>query len=193
MRGTTGVSGTAEAMKIVKTKLRGVLILEPTVFRDDRGFFLETYHRQRYEEFLGGDVEFVQDNRSRSHKNVLRGLHFQRNHPQGKLVWVVTGHVWDVVADVNPQSPTFKQWVGVDLTADNLLQLYVPPGYAHGFCVVSDAADFVYKCTDFYRPNEEQGIIWNDPDLAIEWPVSAPILSPRDASNATLHDCLRNG
>jgi dTDP-4-dehydrorhamnose 3,5-epimerase len=173
-------------VKVTATKLAGVVILEPTVYRDDRGFFLESYQRLRYTAVLGGDVEFVQDNHSRSTKGVLRGLHFQKQRPQGKLVRVATGHVWDVAADVNPSSSTFRQWVGVDLTDDNHRQLYIPPGYAHGFCVLSDVADFVYKCTDYYRAEDEVGLIWNDSDLAIEWPLTEPVLSKRDASNPTL-------
>jgi dTDP-4-dehydrorhamnose 3,5-epimerase len=179
-------------MKIVETKLAGVLILEPRVFRDERGFFLETYNRKRYADIPGLDVEFVQDNYSRSHRNVLRGLHLQRRHPQGKLVRVVAGHVWDVAVDVDHRSPTFRQWVGVDLTSENNLQFYIPPGYAHGFCVMSDSADFEYKCTDFYRPEDEVGLLWNDPSLNIRWPVSKPVLSSRDASNRSLDSFLRD-
>lgn len=177
-------------MNVTPTKLPGVVILEPRVFRDERGFFLESYSRKRYAEVPGLDVEFVQDNHSRSGKNVLRGLHFQRKHPQGKLVRVVTGHVWDVAVDVNPDSPTFRQWVGVHLSDENLLQLYIPPGYAHGFCVLSDVADFEYKCTEFYRPEDEVGLLWNDPDLAIDWPLESPLISGRDAANPTLRQSL---
>lgn len=177
-------------MKFTETELRGVLIIDPDVFADERGFFLETYNRQRYSQLPGLDVEFVQDNRSRSRKNVLRGLHFQRRHPQGKLVSVVSGHVWDVAVDIDPSSPTFRRWVGVDLSETNHRQLYIPPGYAHGFCVVSDQADFVYKCTDVYRPGDEQGVAWNDADLNIRWPVREPVLSTRDASCPTLREYL---
>jgi dTDP-4-dehydrorhamnose 3,5-epimerase len=179
-------------MKVTQTKLPGVLILEPQVFSDDRGFFLESYNRRRYAEVAGLDVEFVQDNHSHSKRDVLRGLHLQRRKPQGKLVRVVTGHVWDVAVDVNPASATFRQWVGVDLTADNHVQFYIPPGYAHGFCVMSEAADFEYKCTEFYQPSDEVGILWNDPSLAIEWPVKSPVVSARDANNPPLHDALGN-
>ncbi len=178
-------------MNVLKTKLAGVLIVEPTVFRDERGSFRESYHRQRYEDVVGSGVEFVQDNHSQSRKGVLRGLHLQQTRPQGKLVSVVTGHVWDLVVDVNPQSATFKEWVGVDITAENGRQVYVPPGYAHGFCVLSEFADFIYKCTEYYDPHDEAGILWNDPDLAIGWPVPAPELSVRDAGNMTLNDFLR--
>lgn len=179
-------------MKVTETKLAGVLILEPQVYRDERGYFLESYNRKRYAAFPGLDVEFVQDNQSRSRKHVLRGLHLQRRYPQGKLVRVVTGHVWDVAVDVDPRSPTFKEWVGVDLTEDNNLQIYIPPGYAHGFCVLSDVADLEYKCTQFYHPNDEVGLLWNDPELAIRWPVLEPVLSGRDASNGTLDSILRD-
>ncbi len=178
-------------MKVLETKLPGVRIVEPTVFRDERGSFRESYHKQRYADVVGSATEFVQDNHSRSHKGVLRGLHLQLTRPQGKLVSVVTGHIWDVVVDINPQSATFKQWVGIDLTPENERQLYVPPGYAHGFCVLSESADFLYKCTDYYDPRDEVGILWNDPDLAIDWPVPAAKLSVRDADNMMLNDFLR--
>ena len=166
-------------MKVETTKLPGVVIIEPAVYRDDRGFFLETYHGRRYAE-AGLDVTFVQDNHSRSVKHTLRGLHFQRTKPQGKLVRAVEGEVFDVAADINPASPTYGQWVGVSLSADNFKQLYVPPGYAHGFCVVSEFAQIEYKCTDFYDPVDEDGVMWNDPLLNIEWPTMAPRLSERD-------------
>jgi dTDP-4-dehydrorhamnose 3,5-epimerase len=157
-------------------------------YRDDRGFFLETYNRARYSELPGLEIEFVQDNHSRSKRNVLRGLHLQRRFPQGKLVRVITGHVWDVAVDVDPRSPTYKQWVGVDLTAENFRQLYIPPGYAHGFCVLSDFADLSYKCTQFYHAADEVGLLWCDPELDIEWPIRKPILSKRDVENLTLRD-----
>ena len=177
-------------MKVTKTKLAGVLILEPQVYRDERGYFLESYNEKRYAAIPGLDVPFVQDNHSRSRKHVLRGLHLQRQHPQGKLVRVVTGHVWDVAVDVDPGSPTFRQWVGVDLTDENNLQFYIPPGYAHGFCVLSDVADFEYKCTEFYHPADEVGLLWNDPDLNIDWPIAQPVLSGRDAANSSLRTFL---
>ena len=177
-------------MKVTKTKLAGVLILEPQVYRDERGYFLESYNQKRYASIPGLDVPFVQDNHSRSRKHVLRGLHLQRQHPQGKLVRVVTGHVWDVAVDVDPGSPTFRQWVGVDLTDENNLQFYIPPGYAHGFCVLSDVADFEYKCTEFYHPADEVGLLWNDPDLKIDWPIAQPVLSGRDAANSSLRTFL---
>jgi dTDP-4-dehydrorhamnose 3,5-epimerase len=177
-------------MNVTTTKLPGVLILEPRVFGDERGFFLESYNRRRYSEIPGLDVEFVQDNHSRSRRNVLRGLHFQKRYPQGKLVRVVTGHVWDVAVDVDPGSPTFRQWVGVDLTQENHLQFYIPPGYAHGFCVLSEVADFEYKCTEFYSPTDEVGLLWSDHELDIRWPVRDPLISQRDAGNALLRDYL---
>ena len=146
--------------------------------------------RKRYAEIPGLDVDFVQDNHSHSKRGVLRGLHLQQRHPQGRLVRVVSGRVWDVAVDVNPKSPTFREWVGVELTAANHLQFYVPPGFAHGFCVLSDSADFEYKCTEFYHPDDEVGLLWNDPELAIGWPLDAPVLSARDASNRTLRSFL---
>jgi dTDP-4-dehydrorhamnose 3,5-epimerase len=150
-------------MKIIETKSPGVLIIEPKVFGDERGFFKETYHQARYAEagIPAAGSGFVQDNHSRSQKGVLRGLHFQLKHPQGKLVSVASGAVFDVAADVRPQSPTFGQWVGVELSADNHRQLWVPPGFAHGFCVLSDYADFQYKCTALYHPEDEGGIRWD--------------------------------
>jgi len=179
-------------MKVTETDLAGVLIIEPDVFSDDRGFFIESYSRRRYAELRGLDVEFLQDNHSHSSANVLRGLHMQRRRPQGKLLRVVAGHIWDVAVDVDPRSPTFRRWVGTDLTGENHLQLYIPPGYAHGFCVLSDSADVEYKCTQLYDPKDEIGIAWNDPDLAIAWPITAPRLSERDRRNPTLADVLRN-
>jgi dTDP-4-dehydrorhamnose 3,5-epimerase len=179
-------------MKVIATALPGVVVIEPDVYRDDRGFFLESYQRARYADIAGIDVEFVQDNHSRSAQNVLRGLHLQRSHPQGKLVRVTKGEVWDVAVDVDPRSPTFRQWHGVHLTADNHLQMYIPPGYAHGFCVLSELADFEYKCTEYYRRDDEVGILWNDPELAIAWPVVAPILSARDAANPPLREFLQS-
>ena len=147
-------------MKVIETKLPGVLIIEPEVFGDRRGFFLETFHKERYSKFgiPGTGLKFVQDNHSRSRKGVLRGLHFQLKHPQGKLVSVAYGKVFDVVADVCPDSPTFAQWIGVELSDGNHRQLWVPPGYAHGFCMLSESADVLYKCTDYYHPEDEGGM-----------------------------------
>jgi dTDP-4-dehydrorhamnose 3,5-epimerase len=172
-------------VRVETTRLPGVLIIEPRVFRDERGFFLETYHARRYAE-AGLDVTFVQDNHSRSVRHTLRGLHFQRTRPQGKMVRVIEGEVFDVAADVNPTSPTYGQWVGVSLSAENFRQIYVPPGYAHGFCVISEIAQVEYKCTEFYDPADEGGVMWNDPVLAIDWPTSSPVLSERDQAHPPL-------
>ena len=159
-----------------------MLIIEPDVFGDERGFFLETWNRARYVAAGFPNIAFVQDNHSRSRKGVLRGLHYQIREPQGKLVRVSHGTVFDVAADVNPDSPTFGSWVGVELSDQNHRQLWIPAGYAHGFCVLSNEADFEYKCTAPYRPDDEGGIVWNDPTLAIDWPVSSPLVSARDAA-----------
>jgi len=167
-------------MKVTETKLAGVLIIEPKVFGDSRGFFKETFQAERYRE-AGIEYTFVQDNYSRSQKGVLRGLHFQITKPQGKLVSCPKGAVFDVAVDIDPNSTTYGQYVGVELTGENHKQMWVPPGYAHGFCVLSETADFQYKCTDYYDPNDEGGVIWNDPDVAIEWPVAHPSLSSKDA------------
>jgi len=173
-------------MEVTKTKLAGVVIIKPKVFGDERGFFVESYNYQRYQQEAGITLPFVQDNRSHSQKGVLRGLHFQKTHPQGKLVSVTQGAVYDVAVDIDPKSATFGQYVAVELTAENHLQLYVPPGYAHGFCVLSDTADFTYKCTDYYHPEDEGGLAWDCPDIAIEWPISNPQLSSKDQQNMTL-------
>lgn len=177
-------------MKIIESELNGVKIIEPRVFGDARGFFLETFSFARYLQ-LGIAENFVQDNHSRSQKNVLRGLHFQLNYPQGKLVSVVRGEVLDVAVDVRIGSPDFGRWCGVVLSDCNHRQLYIPPGFAHGFVVISDSADFVYKCTEYYHPEDEKGIIWNDPEIGIEWGVSDPELSQKDLSNMTLNE-LKN-
>ncbi len=169
-------------MNVIKTKLDGCSIIEPKVFGDDRGFFLETYHINRYKSILGKNIAFVQDNYSRSSKNVLRGLHFQINKPQGKLVRVVRGEVFDVVVDIRKNSPTFGQWISVVLSEDNMRQLWIPPGFAHGFCVLSELADFEYKCTDYYNPLDEGTILWSDPDLGIHWPIENPTLSEKDTN-----------
>ena len=172
-------------MRVLQTTLPGVVIIEPTVFTDERGFFLETWHLSRYAE-AGVEVTFVQDNHSRSRKDTLRGMHFQRTKPQGKLVRAIEGEIFDVAADVDPTSPRYGQWVGVSLSAGNFRQIYVPPGYAHGFCVVSEVAQVEYKCTDFYDPADEAGAMWNDPRLAIEWPTATPVLSTRDGRHPPL-------
>ena len=176
-------------MKVIETALPGVSIIEPKVFGDQRGFFLETFQAERYHE-AGITLPFVQDNHSRSQHGVLRGLHFQRLRPQGKLVSVSRGSVYDVAVDINPESPTCGQFVGVELNDDNHRQFWVPPGYAHGFCVLSDSADFQYKCTDLYYPEDEGGVIWNDPEINIPWPVKSPKLSAKDQSNPTLQQLL---
>ena len=172
-------------MNVTETKLAGVLIIEPKVFGDSRGFFKETFQAERYRE-AGIEYTFVQDNYSRSQKGVLRGLHFQITKPQGKLVSCPKGAVFDVAVDIDPNSITYGQYVGVELTEENHKQLWVPPGYAHGFCVLSETADFQYKCTDYYDPSDEGGVIWNDPDVAIEWPITHPSLSSKDALLPTL-------
>lgn len=177
-------------MKITKTVLPGVLIIEPTVFGDHRGFFLETFQAERYRE-AGIDLPFVQDNHSRSQRGVLRGLHLQRSRPQGKLVSVSRGAVYDVAVDINPASPTCGQYVGVELNDENHCQLWIPPGYAHGFCVLSDVADFQYKCTDFYYPDDETGLLWNDPDVSVSWPIATPKLSEKDQKLPTLRQLLK--
>lgn len=176
-------------MKVIETALPGVLIIEPKVFGDSRGFFMETFQVERYRD-AGITLPFVQDNHSRSAKGVLRGLHFQRTRPQGKLVRVSRGSVYDVAVDIDPASPTCGQYVGVELNDENQRQFWVPPGYAHGFCVVSDIADFQYKCTDFYFPEDEGGLLWNDPDIAIPWTVDNPQLSEKDKLNPTLKELL---
>lgn len=174
-----------------ETNLPGVLILQPRVFGDERGYFLESYHAERFAREVGVNETFVQDNYSRSAQSVLRGLHFQVKKPQGKLVNVTNGEVFDVTVDIDPESATFKQWFGVTLTGDNHLQLYIPPGYAHGFAVLSESADFQYKCTDFYDPTDEAGIIWNDPSIDIDWPFSNPSLSDKDQTLPNLDTYLK--
>jgi dTDP-4-dehydrorhamnose 3,5-epimerase len=172
-------------MRVVKTELAGVVVIEPDVHADGRGFFLESYHAGKYSEH-GIDGPFVQDNHSRSAGGTLRGLHLQLRRPQGKLVRVIEGEIFDVAVDVRRGSPTFGRWVAVILSADNFRQCYVPPGFAHGFCVVTPIAQVEYKCTDLYDPESEIGIAWNDPALAIPWPVREPILSSRDRHHPTL-------
>jgi len=169
-------------MKVLETALPGVLVVEPDVHGDARGFFLETFHEARYAQhgIPSDGLHFVQDNHSRSCRGVLRGLHFQVNRPQGKLVSVAVGTVFDVTVDVRAGSPTFGRWVGVELSDENHRQVWIPPGFAHGFCVLSETADFQYKCTDFYDPKDEAGVSWNDPDIGIDWPLKDVILSERD-------------
>lgn len=172
-------------MKITKTEIEGLLIIEPKVFGDDRGFFYETFHSERYKD-AGIPLDFVQDNRSRSSKGVLRGLHFQKTRPQGKLVTVTKGCVFDVAVDIRPDSNTFGLYKSVELSEENKIQFYIPPGFAHGFYVMSDVADFQYKCTDFYFPEDESGLIWNDKDVNIQWPELTPLLSVKDSLLPTL-------
>jgi dTDP-4-dehydrorhamnose 3,5-epimerase len=172
-------------VRVVQADIPDVLIIEPAVYADGRGFFVETYHAERYRQH-GIEGPFVQDNHSRSVAGTLRGLHLQVRHPQGKLVRVIEGEVFDVAVDVRRGSPTFGRWVGVALSADNFRQCYVPPGFAHGFSVVSPIAQVEYKCTDIYDPASEIGIAWDDPALAISWPVREPLLSERDRRHPTL-------
>ena len=175
-------------MKISHSKLKGCVIIEPRVFGDERGFFLETFQAVRYEQEAGIDLPFVQDNHSRSAGGVLRGLHFQKTKPQGKLVRVVRGEVYDVAVDIRKGSATFGEWEGIILSEDNKKQFWVPPGFAHGFVVLSDTADFEYKCTDYYDSSDEGSILWSDPDLDIPWPIVNPELSPKDESAKRLAD-----
>jgi len=176
-------------MQVVPTRLPGVVVIEPDVHRDGRGFLVETFHADRYRRH-GIEGPFVQDNHSKSAGGTLRGLHLQRKRPQGKLIRVVAGVIFDVAVDVRRGSPTFGRWVGVTLSAENFRQCYVPGGFAHGFCVVGDVAEVVYKCTDVYDPASEIGIAWNDPSLAIEWPIREPVLSVRDAAHPILADVM---
>ena len=166
-------------MKVLPTELPGVVLIEPVVYRDQRGFFLETYHAGKYHA-AGVEGVFVQDNHSHSVRGTVRGLHAQLRHPQGKLVRVLRGEIFDVAVDIRRGSPTFRRWVGAKLSAESFLQIYVPPGFAHGFCVLSETAEIEYKCTELYDPTDEFGILWNDPELGIAWPVREPVLSERD-------------
>ena len=175
-------------MKVTPTAIPDVLVIEPKVFGDARGFFYESFNGKAFDEAVGRHVDFVQDNHSRSSQGVLRGLHYQIQQPQGKLVRVVRGSVFDVAVDIRKSSPTFGQWVGVELSEDNHKQLWVPPGFAHGFVVLSETADFLYKTTDYYAPAFERSILWNDPAIGIEWPDFgvAPKLSGKDEAGTTL-------
>ena len=175
-------------MKVTATAIPEVLIIEPKVFGDERGFFYESFNQRAFNDATGLTQNFVQDNHSRSSKGVLRGLHYQVQKPQGKLVRVVRGSVFDVAVDIRKSSPSFGKWVGVELTAENHRQLWVPPGFAHGFLVTSDSADFLYKTTDYYAPEFERCVMWNDPGIAIDWPLlgSAPQLSAKDQAGALL-------
>lgn len=174
-------------MRVSETILDGVLLIEPKSFSDSRGFFIEIWHHDRYREMLRINSDFVQDNHSRSSREVVRGLHYQLEHPQGKLVRVSTGSVFDVAVDIRKGSPSYGKWYGVELSDRNHRQLWIPPGLAHGFCVLSETADFQYKCTDYYCPECEHGIAWNDPELSINWPVETPVLSEKDKAYPTLN------
>ena len=176
-------------MDIIKTKIPDVLILEPKVFGDDRGFFFESFNEHALLDRAGIKTRFVQDNHSKSTKNVLRGLHYQIKQPQGKLVRVVVGEVFDVAVDLRRESPNFGEWVGIHLSAENKRQFWVPPGFAHGFLVLSAAAEFLYKTTDYYAPEHERSLLWNDRDLGIDWPLEGdPILSVKDQSGVRFKD-----
>lgn len=175
-------------MKIFDTDLPEVKIIEPRVFGDDRGFFLESYNKREFKKILEIDYEFVQDNHSRSIKGVLRGLHFQIENPQGKLVKIVSGEVFDVAVDVRKDSPNFGKWTGMILSAENKRMAWVPPGFAHGFLVLSDTCDFLYKCTDYYNPAAERCLIWNDPAVGIKWPLTDVQLSNKDQQGLSLKD-----
>ena len=174
----------------IKTEIEGVTIIEPTSFGDNRDYFMETYNYNDFKD-AGLSMKFVQDNQSKSKRGVLRGLHFQKNNPQGKLVRVISGEVFDVAVDIRKESKTFGKWVGVTLNAENKKQFYIPEGFAHGFLVLSETAEFVYKCTRFYDPGDEGGIMWNDPDIGINWPIQENmdvILSEKDKRNLNLKD-----
>jgi len=176
-------------VEVRATRLAAVKLIEPSVYTDERGFFLQTYQAQEYKLALNIELDFVQDNHSYSRKGVLRGLHFQRRKAQGKLVRVASGEVFDVVVDIRPQSPTYGQWQGLILSAENKHQLWIPPGLAHGFLVLSDGADVEYKCTDYYDPSDEGCLIWNDPAVGVVWPNTvAPLLSVKDQQGLLLAD-----
>jgi dTDP-4-dehydrorhamnose 3,5-epimerase len=175
-------------MKATPLAIPDVVLIEPKVFGDDRGFFFESFNQEKFEAAIGRQVAFVQDNHSRSVKNVLRGLHYQVQQPQGKLVRVVQGEVFDVAVDIRKSSPTFGRWVGEILSAENKRQMWVPEGFAHGFIVLSDTAEFLYKTTDYYAPEHERSIAWNDPAIAIQWPIGGPVLSAKDQQGKSLAD-----
>jgi dTDP-4-dehydrorhamnose 3,5-epimerase len=180
-------------MIVTQTPLQGCAVIEPKVFGDERGFFLETFHSQRYQDLLGITRAFVQDNHSRSARGVLRGMHFQKKRPQGKLVRVVRGAVFDVAVDLRRASPSFGQWFGIELSEENKKQLWVPEGFAHGFVTLSEFADFEYKCTDFYDPTDEGVLQWNDPDVGIQWPaLPEVILSAKDKAGTPFQHLMLN-
>jgi dTDP-4-dehydrorhamnose 3,5-epimerase len=175
-------------MQVFETEISEIKIIQPKIISDDRGYFFEIFQKERYQQLLKIDYEFVQDNYSKSYKNVLRGLHFQEKNQQGKLLRVIHGKVFDVAVDIREHSPTFGKWVGVTLSDDNHRQLWIPPGFAHGFVVLSDVAGFEYKCTNYYDPESEKCLLWNDPMVNICWPVSSPILSEKDKLGKTLQE-----
>ena len=180
-------------ISVTKCDIEGLCVIEPTVFKDERGFFMETYNQNDFTE-AGLDMVFVQDNQSMSTKGVLRGLHFQKNFPQGKLVRVVRGAVFDVAVDLRKSSKTFGKWFGVELSAENKKQFYIPEGFAHGFLVLSDEAEFVYKCTDFYHPNDEGGLAWNDEEIGVDWPITDDMeltISEKDQKWKGLSDTMK--
>ncbi len=178
-------------MEFIQTSLPGVLVIEPDVFRDERGFFLESYNQEKYREQLS--VEFVQDNHSLSARNTLRGLHAQNPNMQGKLVRVIRGEVFDVAVDIRIGSPTFGKWFGESLSADNFRQMYIPQGFAHGFCVLSETAEFEYKCTDVYHSESELVLAWDDPQIGVDWPIFEPVLSERDQHGLSLEQLQQQG
>ncbi|MBD0263628.1 MAG: dTDP-4-dehydrorhamnose 3,5-epimerase [Tolypothrix sp. Co-bin9] len=176
-------------MNIIHTEIPDILLIEPQIFQDDRGFFFESYNQQKFTDKTGINLNFVQDNHSLSKQNVLRGLHYQIIQPQGKLVRTLVGSIFDVAVDIRKSSPTFGQWVGYELSAENKRQLWIPPGFAHGFVVLSQVAEFLYKTTDYYNPQGDRCILWNDPDLAIDWHLTAsPILSTKDKAGKAFKD-----
>lgn len=180
-------------MKIVETNLSGVLRIEPDIYGDSRGFFREVWNSERYVEEGFPHVSFVQDNHSRSTRNVLRGLHFQKQRPQGKLVQVTNGCVVDIAVDIREDSANFGRWAAQELSDENGFQLWIPPGFAHGFCVLSESADVTYKCTELYDAASDSGIIWNDPQIGVDWPIDEPLLSAKDQNLPTLSEAVRQG
>ena len=179
------------SLKFSETSLPGVKLIKPDIYKDPRGFFMEVYHKQRYSE-VGIEKSFVQDNYSHSKQDTLRGLHYQLNHPQGKIIYVIRGEIIDVAVDIRRGSPDFGKWTSVNLSSENGYQVYIPEGFAHGFCVLSETADVIYKCTDFYTPGDDFGLLWSDPDMNIDWPVSAPSLSEKDLKNPKLSEISRD-
>jgi dTDP-4-dehydrorhamnose 3,5-epimerase len=182
-----------DKFKLIETPISGLIIIETKIFKDDRGFFIESYNKEAFRR-LGINTEFVQDNHSFSKKGVLRGLHFQLKYPQGKLVRVISGRVFDIAVDLRKESPTFGKWFGVELLGDNGLQFYIPPGFAHGFIALEDSTHFFYKCTNYYHPEDESGIIWNDSTLNVKWPVdqvSKLIISEKDSKLPTFKEVIK--